>query len=55
LIASQLVGLLVGRYLLELDALVTASPEQLATAVGPVIDRYALSDLGGPTAAPSGA
>lgn len=41
LIGSQLVGLLVGRYLLELDELVHASPETLANRVGPVIDHYA--------------
>ena len=40
LIASQLVGLLVGRYLVELDPLVEASVETLAHRVGPVIDEY---------------
>ncbi len=54
LIASQLVGLLVGRYLLELDALVSATPEQLANAIGPVIDLYARSDRGGRAVDPSG-
>ncbi len=40
LAASQLVGLLVGRYLLEIPALVDASIEELASSVGPTIDRY---------------
>lgn len=40
LIGSQLVGLLVGRYLLELDPLVDASIDELAAHVGPVIDGY---------------
>lgn len=40
LVASQLVGLLVGRYLLELPPLVDAPIEELAANVGPVIDGY---------------
>lgn len=41
LIASQLVGLLVGRYMLQFPALVEASVDELASRVGPTIDRYA--------------
>ncbi len=40
LAASQLVGLLVGRYMLALPALEEASVEELASAIGPIIDRY---------------
>jgi AcrR family transcriptional regulator len=45
LIASQLIGLLVGRYLLELEPLVSAPVDELAAQVGPVIDRYAFDTL----------
>jgi len=41
LIASQLVGLLVGRYVLQFPALVEASVDELAAIVGPTIGRYA--------------
>ncbi len=41
LIASQLVGLLVGRYVLQFPALVEASVDELAASVGPTIGRYA--------------
>ena len=53
LIASQLMGLLVGRYLLELDAIVEASPPDLASAIGPVIDHYAHADLTAPPTLPA--
>jgi AcrR family transcriptional regulator len=53
LIASQLMGLLVGRYLLELDALAAASPPALAAVIGPVIDHYAHADLSTPPAPPA--
>jgi AcrR family transcriptional regulator len=45
LIAAQLSGLLVGRYLLELEPLVEADPDVLASAIGPAIDRYAFGQL----------
>lgn len=41
LIASQLVGLLVGRYLLCFPELVEASVDDLARRIGPTVDRYA--------------
>ncbi len=41
LIASQLVGLLVGRYVLQFPALVEASVDELAASIGPTIGRYA--------------
>lgn len=44
LVGAQVSGLLVGRYLLELEPLVEASVEELASRVGPVIDRYAFGD-----------
>ena len=42
LIASQLVGLLVGRYMLQLPELAAASVDDLARRVGPNLDRYAI-------------
>lgn len=44
LIGAQLSGLLVGRYLVELEPLVEASVEELASRVGAVIDVYAHGD-----------
>lgn len=41
LIASHLVGLLVGRYLLQFPELANASVDDLARHIGPTIDRYA--------------
>ncbi|SOE00900.1 transcriptional regulator, TetR family [Blastococcus haudaquaticus] len=40
LAASQLIGLVVGRYVLKLEPLATASPEWLATTIGPNLQRY---------------
>jgi AcrR family transcriptional regulator len=45
LIASQMVGLALTRYVLRFDPVAAASPEQLATAVGPTIDRYLTEPL----------
>jgi hypothetical protein len=38
--ASQVVGLAMGRHVVELDALATVSREQLVRAVAPVFDHY---------------
>ncbi len=43
LVASQLMGLGFARYVLRLEALVDASPEELANWVGPTLDRYITS------------
>jgi AcrR family transcriptional regulator len=40
LAASQLLGLVVGRYVLKLEPLVSASPEWLADTIGPNVQRY---------------
>ncbi|WP_217640552.1 TetR/AcrR family transcriptional regulator [Blastococcus tunisiensis] len=40
LAASQLIGLVVGRYVLKLEPLVSASPDWLAATVGPNVQRY---------------
>jgi hypothetical protein len=40
LVASQLVGLAMLRYVIKLEPLASASSEQIATWVGPSIQRY---------------
>ncbi len=45
LIASQMVGLALTRYVLRFGPVAAASPEQLATAIGPTIDRYLTEPL----------
>ncbi|SHE25877.1 TetR family transcriptional regulator [Actinomyces glycerinitolerans] len=46
LIAGHLVGLGMTRWIARLDAVSAASPEELAAAVGPVIQHYLTGDLG---------
>jgi len=50
LIASQLIGLAWARYLLCLEPLASAPPEEVGTWVGPTLDRY----MRGPLPAPRG-
>jgi AcrR family transcriptional regulator len=40
LVGSQLVGLAVARYLLRLDPLADASPDEIAHALAPTVQRY---------------
>ena len=40
LAASQLIGLVVGRYVLKLEPLATATPEWLVATIGPNVQRY---------------
>jgi AcrR family transcriptional regulator len=40
LVASQVLGLALTRYVLELEPLAAASTDDLAAAIGPTIDRY---------------
>jgi AcrR family transcriptional regulator len=40
LIATQMLGLAMGRYLLKFGPVATAGHEELVAAIGPVIDRY---------------
>ena len=46
LIATQMLGLAVARYLLRIPPVATASREELARAVGPNLDRYLTGDVG---------
>lgn len=46
LAASQMVGLAVARYVLKLEPVASATPDELAAAVGPVLQRYLTGDVG---------
>jgi len=48
LVASQIIGLAVPRYVLQLGPLADASVEQVADAVGPVLQRYLTGQISGP-------
>ena len=45
LVASQVLGLALTRYVLQLDALTAAAPDDLAAAIGPTLDRYLTGDI----------
>jgi AcrR family transcriptional regulator len=45
LVASQLVGLLMARYIIKVEPMASAPPERLVTVVGPTIQRYIAGDL----------
>jgi hypothetical protein len=47
LVASQVVGLLVARYVVRLPAAVEASVDELVTRVGPTVQRYLFGDVPG--------
>jgi AcrR family transcriptional regulator len=53
LVMSQIVGLAMARYVLRLEPLASAGPEELAALVGPVLQHY-LSPAPGPAPARSG-
>jgi hypothetical protein len=43
--ASQVLGVVVGRYVLQLPPLVAQSSESLVAAVGPTLQRYLQGEL----------
>jgi AcrR family transcriptional regulator len=45
LVASQLVGLAMARYIVKVEPIASAPPEQLITAIGPTLQRYIAGDL----------
>lgn len=45
LIGSQIAGLLLGRYVIQIEPLASANPDHLAEVYGPTIQRYAYEDL----------
>jgi AcrR family transcriptional regulator len=46
LVGSHMLGLALTRYVLQLGPIAAATPDELAGAVGPAIDRYLTGDLG---------
>ena len=46
LVGSQMLGLAVSRYVLRLGPVADASPDELAAAIGPAVDRYLTGDIG---------
>ena len=54
LVASQLIGVVMARYVLQVEPLASSSPEQLVAAVGPTVQRYLTGDVALPgTGAPT--
>lgn len=45
LAASQLIGLVMARYVLKVEPLASASPETIVAAVGPNVQRYLTGDV----------
>jgi AcrR family transcriptional regulator len=45
LVASQLIGIVMGRYVLQVEPLASASPQWLVAAIGPNVQRYLTGDL----------
>jgi AcrR family transcriptional regulator len=45
LVASQLVGLVMARYVLRLEPLASATPDWVVRAVGPTMQRYLTGDI----------
>ena len=45
LAASQLVGLVVGRYVLRIEPLASAAPEWLVATIGPTVQRYLTGEV----------
>ena len=45
LVASQLIGVVMSRYVLRLEPLASASPEWVVAAVGPTVQRYLTGDV----------
>ena len=45
LAASQLIGLVMARYVLRVEPLASASPESIVAAIGPTVQRYLTGDI----------
>ena len=45
LVASQLIGVVMARYVLRVEPLASASAEELVAAVGPTVQRYLTGDV----------
>jgi AcrR family transcriptional regulator len=45
LVATQIIGLVMARYVLRLEPLASASPESIVAAIGPTVQRYLTGDV----------
>jgi AcrR family transcriptional regulator len=45
LVASQIIGLVMARYVLRLEPLASASPDEVVAAIGPTVQRYLTGDI----------
>ncbi|MFL6094880.1 MAG: TetR family transcriptional regulator [Blastococcus sp.] len=45
LVASQIIGLVMARYVLRLEPLASASPDEIVAAIGPTVQRYLTGDI----------
>jgi AcrR family transcriptional regulator len=45
LVASQLIGVVMARYVLRVEPLASAAPEALVAAIGPTVQRYLTGDV----------
>jgi AcrR family transcriptional regulator len=45
LVASQLIGLVMARYVVKVEPLASASPDSLVAAIGPNVQRYLTGDV----------
>jgi AcrR family transcriptional regulator len=45
LVASQLIGLVMARYVLQVEPLASASPDSLVASIGPTVQRYLTGDI----------
>ena len=45
LVATQLIGIVMGRYVLKVEPLASASPESLVAGIGPSVQRYLTGDV----------
>ena len=45
LVASQLIGVVMARYVIQVEPLASASPEELVAAIGPTLQRYLTGDV----------
>jgi hypothetical protein len=46
LVGSQVLGLALTRYVMQLGPVAAATPDELAAAIGPTVDRYLTGELG---------
>jgi AcrR family transcriptional regulator len=53
LVGSQLIGLLMARYVIRVEPLASAPADQVAAAVGPTLQRYLTGDITAAAPAPS--